>query len=75
MKFTVDMNGEIRNLQAKADFDAPEEIKKEMVFEAKRAFKNIDQTWEPAEINNFEVAQWIVLPVRFKLDNPLPRSL
>lgn len=77
LKFIVDRFGLVENLQASADFEAPEYIKKEMVFEAKRAFRNTEQGWEPGEIHNFEVSQWIVLPVSFQLEqaNPLPRTL
>lgn len=77
LKFTVDRYGDIDNLQASADFDAPEEVKKELMFEAKRAFKNCEQNWEPAEINNFAVAEWIILPVNFQLElvDPLPRLM
>jgi protein TonB len=68
LKFTVDRYGDVENLQAIANFDAPDYVKNEMISEAKRAFKNCEQNWEPAEINNFSVAEWVILPVNFQLE-------
>ncbi len=67
LKFTVDRYGDVENLEAKANFDAPDYVKKDMVFEAKRAFKNTTQNWEPAEIDNFNVPEWVILPIKFKI--------
>ncbi len=71
LKFTVDDNGNIHNLQAMNKIKAPKYIANELDKEAMAALKMTNEKWKPAEIDHDNVPEWIVLPIYFKLEpNP-----
>ncbi len=70
LKFIVDKFGNVSNLEVHEEIDGPDWVVDDMVAEAKKAFKNVDQRWEPGEVNNFDVSQWVMLPVHFSLELP-----
>jgi hypothetical protein len=74
LRFTVDRMGNVKNLTARENIDGSDWIVEEMVKEAKNAFNQIDQDWIPGEIDNVEVAQWVVIPIYFKVE-PYPDML
>lgn len=74
LRFTVDRMGNVKNLTARENIDGSDWIVEEMVKEAKNAFNQIDQDWIPGEIDNVEVAQWMVIPIYFKVE-PYPDML
>lgn len=71
LRFTVDRMGNVKNLTARENIDGSDRIVEQMVKEAKNAFNQIDQEWIPGEIDNVEVAQWMVIPIYFKVE-PYP---
>jgi len=74
LRFTVDRMGNVKNLTARENIDGSDWIVEQMVKEAKNAFSQIDQEWIPGEIDNVEVAQWMVIPIYFKVE-PYPDML
>ena len=77
VKFVVEDDGEVDHIIASEDIEAPGEwIVKDMKQEAKKAVKETSGNWEPAKIGGIPVAQWVVLPVQFKIkERPFSRSL
>jgi len=66
VQFVVDSNGDVVYAQATEDIETPysasvEAFKKEAI----KAVKKTSGEWEPAEVNNVDVASWVVLPVNF----------
>lgn len=70
LKFEVDRWGNVENLQARENIDAPDWIVDEMEKEAENAFNRVNQDWIPGEIDGIEVPQWVILPVHFKISLP-----
>ncbi|QSE98708.1 energy transducer TonB [Fulvivirga lutea] len=71
VKFIVDRTGNVENVIASEDLEAPGEwVVKAMKKEAIKAVKETSGEWKPAEIADIPVAQWVVLPVQFKIENP-----
>jgi TonB family protein len=70
LRFVVDRWGNVDNLTAYENINAPDWITEAMVKSAKKAFEKIDQNWIPGKIDNVEVDQWMVLPVHFNIEAP-----
>jgi len=69
VKFLVDQDGNINHVVASEDLETSANwVVDEMKDEAKEAVKATSGKWEPAKVAGYPVAQWVVLPVQFKLD-------
>lgn len=69
VKFIVESNGEIKHVKATNNIETTVELaEKELVEEAKRAVLATTGQWEPAEVGNIPVDQWVILPVQFDLE-------
>lgn len=73
VKFVVDHKGNVENVIATTNLDpkASEHFASdELIKEAKEAVKSTSGQWEPAKIGDVAVAQWVVLPVMFRIEEP-----
>jgi len=69
VKFIVESNGEIKHVKATNNIETTVDLaKEELVEEAKRAVLATAGQWEPAEVGNIPVDQWVILPVQFNLE-------
>jgi len=69
VKFIVESNGEIKHVKATNNIETTiEQAEEELVEEAKRAVLATAGQWEPAEVGNIPVDQWVILPVQFDLE-------
>jgi len=69
VKFIVESNGEIKHVKATNNIETTiEQAEEELVEEAKRAVLATAGHWEPAEVGNIPVDQWVILPVQFDLE-------
>ncbi|XOV91292.1 MAG: hypothetical protein ACFHWX_13880 [Bacteroidota bacterium] len=71
-KFVVDDEGNINNVVFSSDFkgkDRNDIQVQEMKMETKKAIEASSGHWVPAKIDGIPVAEWVVLPVKFKIDN------
>ena len=66
VKFVVDSKGDIAFIKADEDIKAtnPEHVRM-LKKEAIETIKNTSGQWEPAEVDDRDVASWVVLPVKF----------
>ncbi|NJN25235.1 MAG: energy transducer TonB [Cyclobacteriaceae bacterium] len=70
VKFVVDHNGEISFVKTAEDIEAPMDyIVDAMKEEAKEAVLATSGQWEPAKIGGVPVAEWMLIPVQFKLED------
>lgn len=72
VKFIVDPNGEVDDLQVSHDIETPYTSAVEAMKEsAKEAVKATSGNWEPASIAGQKVSEYVVLPVKFDFNvNP-----
>jgi TonB family protein len=69
VKFIVDSNGNISNVQSSNNFENKTAYLTELFVEhAVMAVKSTSGEWKPATVGGFPVAQWKVIPIQFKLD-------
>ncbi len=74
VSFLVNSDGELSNVSTTTgeNLDKDSYYVKQMMKEAKNAIKYVNESWKPATVNGVPVAQWNMLPVRFRLKEVTP---
>ena len=69
VKFIVDSNGNVTQVNSAGNFESDEEyLTDKLLTEAENAVKATSGNWKPARVGGIPVAHWVVIPIQFSID-------